>query len=104
MADTAPLSKDDLIGTMSKGIKPRDQWRIGAEHEKFGFDRTTLRRPAYDGESGILAMLTGLQRFGWSPVEEAGHVIALERRNAEGMTASISLEPGGQFDLSGAPL
>jgi glutamate--cysteine ligase len=49
-------------------------------------------------------MLTGLQRFGWAPVEEAGHVIALERRNAEGMTASISLEPGGQFELSGAPL
>ena len=104
MADHAPLSRDDLIGAMSKGMKPRDQWRIGAEHEKFGFDRTTLRRPTYEGENGILAMLTGLQRFGWSPVEEAGHVIALERRNVEGMTASISLEPGGQFELSGAPL
>lgn len=100
----APLSREDLIGAMSKGIKPRSEWRIGAEHEKFGFDRKTLRRPTYEGEHGILAMLTGLQRFGWSPVEEAGHVIALERRNAEGMTASISLEPGGQFELSGAPL
>ncbi len=89
---------------MSKGAKPKDQWRIGAEHEKFGFDRTTLRRPAYEGENGILAMLTGLQRFGWAPVEEAGHVIALERRNPDGTTASISLEPGGQFELSGAPL
>jgi len=49
-------------------------------------------------------MLTGLQRFGWSPVEEAGRVIALERKNAEGFSASISLEPGGQFELSGAPL
>ncbi len=104
MTDAAPLSRDDLIGAMSKGAKPKDQWRIGAEHEKFGFDRTTLRRPAYEGENGILAMLTGLQRFGWAPVEEAGHVIALERRNDEGMTASISLEPGGQFELSGAPL
>ncbi len=104
MTDAAPLSRDDLIGAMSKGAKPRDQWRIGAEHEKFGFDRSTLRRPAYEGESGILAMLTGLQRFGWAPVEEAGHVIALERKNEEGMTASISLEPGGQFELSGAPL
>lgn len=100
----APLTRDDLIGAMSKGMKPRAQWRIGAEHEKFGFDRSTLRRPAYDGDSGILAMLTGLQRFGWTPVEEAGHVIALERKNAEGLTASISLEPGGQFELSGAPL
>ena len=104
MTDAAPLSREDLIGAMSKGAKPKAQWRIGAEHEKFGFDRTTLRRPAYEGESGILAMLTGLQRFGWSPVEEAGHVIALERKNDEGMTASISLEPGGQFELSGAPL
>ncbi|MEJ6790311.1 glutamate--cysteine ligase [Brevundimonas sp. BR2-1] len=104
MADVAPLSREDLIGAMSKGAKPKDQWRIGAEHEKFGFDRTTLRRPAYEGENGILAMLTGLQRFGWAPVEEAGHVIALERRNPDGTTASISLEPGGQFELSGAPL
>lgn len=104
MADAEPLSREDLIGAMSKGAKPKAQWRIGAEHEKFGFDRTTLRRPAYEGEGGILAMLTGLQRFGWSPVEEAGHVIALERKNTDGMTASISLEPGGQFELSGAPL
>jgi glutamate--cysteine ligase len=104
MTDTAPLSRDDLIHAMSKGEKPKDQWRIGAEHEKFGFDKSTLRRPAYEGDNGILAMLTGLQRFGWSPVEEAGYVIALERKNADGFTASISLEPGGQFELSGAPL
>jgi len=104
MSDTAPLSRDQLIHAMSKGEKPRDQWRIGAEHEKFGFDKSTLRRPAYDGPGGIKAMLDGLTRFGWSPVEEAGHVIALERRNAEGFSASISLEPGGQFELSGAPL
>jgi len=104
MADAAPLSRDDLIGAMAKGIKPRDQWRIGAEHEKFGFDKSTLRRPAYEGESGIKAMLEGLRRFGWAPVLEGDHVIALERPNAEGLPASISLEPGGQFELSGAPL
>ncbi|MGQ3039160.1 MAG: glutamate--cysteine ligase [Brevundimonas sp.] len=104
MAEYEPLTRDQLIEAMSKGMKPRDQWRIGAEHEKFGFDKSTLRRPTYEGDNGILAMLTGLQRFGWSPVEEAGHVIALERRNADGLTASISLEPGGQFELSGAPL
>lgn len=104
MADAEPLSQDDLISAMSKGMKPRDQWRIGAEHEKFGFDRSTLRRPAYDGDNGILAMLEGLTRFGWERVYEAGHVIALERKNAEGLSSSISLEPGGQFELSGAPL
>jgi glutamate--cysteine ligase len=104
MADTAPLSREDLIGAMSKGMKPRDQWRIGAEHEKFGFDRSTLRRPTYEGPNGIRAMLDGLTRFGWDKVYEGDNVIALERKNAEGMTASISLEPGGQFELSGAPL
>ncbi|AYG94240.1 glutamate--cysteine ligase [Brevundimonas naejangsanensis] len=104
MSDTAPLSRDQLISAMSKGEKPGDQWRIGAEHEKFGFDKSTLRRPAYDGPGGIKAMLDGLTRFGWTPVLEGDHVIALERKNAEGFTASISLEPGGQFELSGAPL
>jgi glutamate--cysteine ligase len=104
MTDTAPLTFDDLVGALSKGIKPKDQWRVGAEHEKFGFDKSTLRRPTYEGPNGIRAMLEGLQRFGWAPVEEAGHVIALERKNSEGFTASISLEPGGQFELSGAPL
>ena len=104
MVDQEPLSFAQLTAVMSDGAKPKDQWRIGAEHEKFGFDRNTLRRPAYEGDHGILAMLTGLQRFGWNPVEEAGHVIALERKNAEGFSASISLEPGGQFELSGAPL
>jgi glutamate--cysteine ligase len=104
MTDNAPLTRTALIEAMSKGAKPKDQWRIGAEHEKFGFDKTTLARPAYDGPSGIKAMLEGLQRFGWSPVEENGFLIGLERRNAEGFIASVSLEPGGQFELSGAPL
>ncbi|MFC0632925.1 glutamate--cysteine ligase [Brevundimonas balnearis] len=104
MTDQAPLSLDDLVGVMAKGIKPREQWRIGAEHEKFGFDRSTLRRPTYDGPGGIREMLDGLTRFGWAPVREGDKVIALERVNGEGFTASISLEPGGQFELSGAPL
>ncbi|WP_439472552.1 glutamate--cysteine ligase [Brevundimonas sp.] len=104
MADVAPLSREDLIGAMSKGAKPRAEWRIGAEHEKFGFDRSTLRRPTYEGPNGIRAMLDGLTRFGWDKVYEGDNVIALERKNTEGMTASISLEPGGQFELSGAPL
>ena len=101
---TEPLSRDQLISALDKGMKPRDQWRIGAEHEKFAFRRSDLSRPSYDAPDGIRAMLDGLTRFGWTPVEEGGHVIALERANAEGMTASVSLEPGGQFELSGAPL
>ncbi|KAK0341275.1 hypothetical protein LTR94_027041, partial [Friedmanniomyces endolithicus] len=100
----SPLSRNDLIEAMSKGAKPKDQWRIGAEHEKFGFDRTTLGRPAYEGPGGIKAMLEGLQRFGWSRVEENGYLIGLERKNDEGFSASVSLEPGGQLELSGAPL
>ncbi|MFA4938931.1 glutamate--cysteine ligase [Brevundimonas sp.] len=104
MTDNTPLTRTVLIEAMSKGAKPKDQWRIGAEHEKFGFDKTTLARPAYEGPNGIKAMLEGLQRFGWSPVEENGFLIGLERRNAEGFIASVSLEPGGQFELSGAPL
>lgn len=98
-AEGRPLTLEDLTAVLAKGCKPRDQWRIGAEHEKFGFVKADLRRPSYDGPSGIHAMLTGLQRFGWTPVEEGGHLIALERGGA-----SVSLEPGGQFELSGAPL
>ena len=100
----APLNRTDLIEALSKGMKPRADWRIGAEHEKFGFHRDTLRRPAYEGIGGIRAMLEGLTRFGWSEVFEGEHVIALERTTPEGLTSSISLEPGGQFELSGAPL
>ncbi|MBN8551587.1 MAG: glutamate--cysteine ligase [Caulobacterales bacterium] len=101
---TEPLSRDQLISTLARGMKPRDDWRIGAEHEKFMFAHSDLRRPAYEGADGIRAMLDGLTRFGWRPVRESDHVIALERENSEGMTSSISLEPGGQFELSGAPL
>ncbi|MDC7674557.1 glutamate--cysteine ligase [Asticcacaulis machinosus] len=92
-------SHEELIAYFESGCKPREAWRIGAEHEKFVFDLKTLRRPTYEGPSGIKAMLEGLQRFGWTPVFEDGNVIALLRDGA-----SVSLEPGGQFELSGAPL
>ena len=101
---TEPLSRQMLISALDKGMKPRDQWRIGAEHEKFMFARSDLHRPAYDAPDGIRAMLDGLTRFGWRPVYEGDNVIALERENVEGMGSSVSLEPGGQFELSGAPL
>ncbi len=95
----AITSKRQLVEYLEQGCKPREQWRIGTEHEKFAFDLATLRRLPYEGPRGIQALLKGMQRFGWQPVEEDGNVIAL------GCGAcSVTLEPGGQFELSGAPL
>jgi glutamate--cysteine ligase len=88
-----------LVGYLESGCKPREKWRIGTEHEKFVFRRSDLRRVPYDGRDGIRALLEGMTRFGWEPVPENGNPIAL----TQGL-ASISLEPGGQFELSGAPL
>ncbi|WP_443747841.1 glutamate--cysteine ligase [Asticcacaulis solisilvae] len=98
--DAEPLrSFSELVGYFEAGCKPRERWRIGAEHEKFVFHTDTLRRPQYAGPDGIQAMLKGLMRFGWDGVYENDTLIALTRKGA-----SVSLEPGGQFELSGAPL
>ncbi len=91
--------KRQLVAYLESGSKPREQWRIGTEHEKFAYDLETLRRLPYEGATGIRALLEGLTRFGWQPVEENGHVIALLKGEA-----SVTLEPGGQVELSGAPL
>src|SRR5207247_2210926 len=91
--------KRQLVEYLEQGCKPIEQWRIGTEHEKFAFDRQTLRTLPYDGRNGIGALLGAMQRFGWQPIEEAGRVIALSHG-----ACSISLEPGGQFELSGAPV
>ena len=88
-----------LIEYIEAGCKPPERWRIGTEHEKFVFRRSDLRRVPYEGPDGIRALLEGLQRFGWTPVLENGNPIALAQGNC-----AISLEPGGQFELSGAPL
>ncbi|MFT4091419.1 MAG: glutamate--cysteine ligase [Asticcacaulis sp.] len=97
---SAPVdSHKSLIDYFAAGEKPQAQFRIGAEHEKFVFRLSDLSRPAYDGTDGIEALLKGLTRFGWSEVYEKGKMIALSRNGA-----SVSLEPGGQFELSGAPL
>ena len=96
----APITeRRQLIQYIEAGCKPPERWRIGTEHEKFVFRRSDLRRVPYEGPDGIRALLEGLQRFGWTPVLENGNPIAL----AQGDCA-ISLEPGGQFELSGAPL
>lgn len=97
--DDRPLTFEDLVAWFDKGSKPKADWRIGAEHEKFGFRLSDKTRPAYDGPDGIEAMLKGLTRFGWAGVYEGDTLIALEKDQA-----SVSLEPGGQFELSGAAL
>ncbi len=92
-------SKADLIDRLAQGCKPKTAWRIGTEHEKIGFSKADNLPLPYDGPTSIKAMLEGLQRFDWAPVFESGHLIALKRDGA-----SVSLEPGGQFELSGAPV
>ncbi len=89
-----------LVEYIASGSKPRDSWRIGTEHEKFIFDRESLRRAPYDGaRASIRALLEGLVQFGWTPIEEEGKPIALTRDKC-----NVTLEPGGQFELSGAPV
>lgn len=97
----APIENlDQLTAYFAAGEKPETAFRIGTEHEKFGFalgDHTPL--PFRSEGPGVEKMLSGLERFGWQPVREGGELIALKRDGA-----SITLEPGGQFELSGAPL
>jgi glutamate--cysteine ligase len=99
----APIeNRQQLVEYFAEGEKPSTDWRIGTEHEKFPFLTDTLGPVPYDGPRSIRALLEGLQdRFGWSGVYENGNIIALSDPRGLG---SISLEPGGQFELSGAPL
>ena len=93
-------SKAQLAEYLQAGCKPREDWRIGTEHEKFGYCRDTLKPLPYAGKRSVLAVLEGLRdRHGWAPVKEAGKLIGLEKDGA-----NVSLEPGGQLELSGAPL
>ena len=97
-------SRDDLVYALEKGNKPKDQWRIGTEHEKFPFSLYDHRPIAYEESSseqgGVRDLLQSLVlKFGWTPLLEGENVIALTKDGA-----NVSLEPGGQFELSGAPL
>ncbi|MEM7499413.1 MAG: glutamate--cysteine ligase [Pseudomonadota bacterium] len=93
-------SRDDLAGYLESGCKPAEQWRIGTEHEKFGYCLESHRPLPYDGPRSVRVMLEGLRdRFAWAPLEEGGNIIGLTKDGA-----NISLEPGGQLELSGAPL
>ena len=93
-------SFDQLASLLEKGNKPKSDWRIGTEHEKFGFCKDTLTPLPYDGERSVLSILPGLRdQFNWAPVEENGYLIGLTKDGA-----NVSLEPGGALELSGAPL
>ncbi len=93
-------NKQQLAQYLADGCKPRADWRIGTEHEKFAYCRDTLQPLPYDGERSIKAILEGLRDgFGWEPVFEGDNIIGLEKNGA-----NVSLEPGGQLELSGAPL
>ncbi len=92
-------SRDQLVAPMIAGEKPPERWRIGTEHEKLVFRGPDHHAPAYCEDGGICDILMALREFGWEPVEEGGQVIAM--RGGDG---TVSLEPAGQLELSGAPL
>jgi len=92
-------SRDQLVAPMAAGEKPRERWRIGTEHEKLVYRTADFRAPSYDEPGGIRDLLLALREFGWEPIEEGGKVIAMA-----GADGTVSLEPAGQLELSGAPL
>ena len=91
--------RDQLVLPMQAGEKPKSAWRIGTEHEKLVYKRKDFHAPSYDETCGIRDLLLNLRKFGWEPVEEGGKVIAMR-----GSDGTVSLEPAGQLELSGAPL
>ncbi|MGH6746762.1 glutamate--cysteine ligase [Novosphingobium sp.] len=92
-------SLDQLAAPMAAGEKPREAWRIGTEHEKFVYDTDDHHAPSYAEPGGIRDLLMALTEFGWEPIIEGGNVIAMK-----GDDGTVSLEPAGQLELSGAPL
>ncbi|BAQ68193.1 glutamate-cysteine ligase [Rhodovulum sulfidophilum] len=93
-------SHEQLVEYLASGCKPKPDWRIGTEHEKFGYCRDALKPIPYDGPRSVKAVLEGLRdRHGWAPVMEGENLIGLQKDGA-----NVSLEPGGQLELSGAPL
>ncbi len=98
-SDPVIESRDQLVAPMIAGEKAKADWRIGTEHEKLVFRTRDHAAPSYDEPNGIRDILLALQEFGWEPIIEAGKVIAMK-----GLDGTVSLEPAGQLELSGAPL
>src|SRR3954462_1587104 len=92
-------SRADLLSVFAGGEKPREDWRIGTEHEKFVYRCADHRAPSYDEPGGIRDLLMAMTEYGWQPGEEGGKVIAFSGADGKG-----SLDPAGQLELSGAPL
>ncbi len=101
--DDRPIEgRDALVAWIEAGARPRETWKLGTEHEKFPFRRADFAPVPYDGDAGIRALLEGLRaRSGWEPIFDGEAIIGLADDHGGG---AISLEPGGQFELSGAPL
>src|SRR5580693_6730231 len=101
--DLKPIERrDELVDWLAQGVKPKSQFRIGTEHEKFAFTLEGHRPVPFEGQRGIRALLEGMEHLlGWQPIMEGEHVIGLSDVTGGG---AISLEPGGQFELSGAQL
>jgi glutamate--cysteine ligase len=102
-ADLTPITGPRALADyLAEGCKPASAFRIGTEHEKFGFTPHDLQPPAYE-PNGIRAVLEGLTRFDWSPINDQGRPIGLKGQN-RWTGASVSLEPAGQLELSGGPV
>src|SRR3989440_3186319 len=103
VVDLTPIeSRDELIAWFAEGAKPKAQWRVGTEHEKFPFTAGTHEPVPYEGRRSIRSLLVGMQHLlGWEPITDGPNIIGLADVTGGG---AISLEPGGQFELSGAPL
>ncbi|GAK70160.1 putative glutamate--cysteine ligase [Agrobacterium rubi TR3 = NBRC 13261] len=101
--DQTPISSaQELIDYLAEGCKPVEKFRIGTEHEKFAFFRDGNKPVPYFGDASISALLKGMQaKLGWEPIIDEGNIIGLSEPSGMG---AISIEPGGQFELSGAPL
>ena len=93
-------SRDDLVRHLSRGCKPKADWRIGTEHEKFVYDLRTRKPVAYEGKPGIRQLLEGMARFGWQPVKEGDHIIGLTQNGRR----SLSAGAGRAVRTFGAPL
>ena len=103
VVDLTPIeSRDELVAWFAEGAKPKAQWRAGTEHEKFAFTTDTREPVPYEGRRSIRSLLVGMQHLlGWEPIMDGPNIIGLADVTGGG---AISLEPGGQFELSGAPL
>src|ERR1700685_4361459 len=101
--DLTPIERrEELVDWIAQGVKPKSQFRIGTEHEKFAFTLEGHHPVPYEGRRGIRALLEGMELLlGWQPIVEGGNVIGLSDVTGGG---AITLEPGGQFELSGAPV